>query len=148
MHLAMHQPFQDQFLVLPNFSHITLEVFMKIQSNQFSKTMIFVFHPTHHQVTKSSQYTKIMELGFAPIMPRSIPFAPKHLPHHFGGICEDLFQPVFQHDDYRYSPHTPQSHKIKPKHQNLGLGYAPTMPRSIPFAPKLFPHHFGGICED
>jgi len=51
--------------------------------------MIFVFHPTHHEVTKSSQNTKIMELGFAQTMPRSIPFAPKLLPHHFGGISED-----------------------------------------------------------
>jgi len=51
--------------------------------------MIFVFHPTHHQVTKSSQNTKIMELGYAPTMPRSIPFAPKLLPHPFGGICQD-----------------------------------------------------------
>jgi len=89
MHLAMHQPRQDQFYLLPNFSHFTLEVFVRIESSQFSKTMIFVFHPTHHQVTKSSQNTKIMELGFAPTMSRSIPFAPKLLPHDFGGICED-----------------------------------------------------------
>ena len=52
--LAMHQPFQDQFLLLPNFSHVTLEAFVKIESSHFCKTMIFVFHPTHHQVTKSS----------------------------------------------------------------------------------------------
>ena len=51
-------------------------------------------------------------------MPRSIPFAPKHLPHHFGGICEDWVQPVFQNHDFRFSAHTPPSHKIKPKHQN------------------------------
>jgi len=62
---------------------------LTLSSSQFSKTMISVFHPTHHQVTKSSQNTKIMELGFAPTMPRSIPFAPKLLPHHFGAICED-----------------------------------------------------------
>jgi len=47
--------------------------------------MIFVFHPTHHQVTKSRQITKH---GLAPTMPRSIPFAPKLFPHHFGGIFE------------------------------------------------------------
>jgi len=51
--------------------------------------MIFIFHPTHHQVTKSTQNTKIMELGYAPTMPRSIPFALKLFPHDFGGICED-----------------------------------------------------------
>jgi len=51
--------------------------------------MILIFHPTHHQVTKSSQNTKIMELGFAPTMPMSIHFAPKLHPHHFGGIFED-----------------------------------------------------------
>jgi len=87
MDFAMHQPSQDQFLLLSNFSHITLEEFMRIESSQFSKTMIFVFHPTHHQDTKSSQNTKIMELGYA--MPRSIPLAPKLLLRHFGGICED-----------------------------------------------------------
>jgi len=51
--------------------------------------MIIVFHPTHHQVTKSSQNTKIVELGNAPTMPKSIPFALKVFPHYFGGICED-----------------------------------------------------------
>jgi len=78
--------------------------------------MIFVFHPTHHQVRKSSQNTKIMELGFAPTIPRSNPFRLKLFPHEFGGICEDLVQPVFQNHDFRFSPHTPPSHKIKPKH--------------------------------
>jgi len=82
--------------------------------------MIFVFHPTHHQVTKSSQNTKIMELGYAPTMPRSIPFAPKLLPRHFGGFCEDGVQPLSQNHDFRFSPHKPPSHKIKPKHQNHG----------------------------
>jgi len=55
---------------------------------QFSKIMIFVFHPTHHQVTKSRKNTKITKLGLAPTMPRSIPLSPKLFPHHFGGICE------------------------------------------------------------
>jgi len=68
---------------------MTLEEFVGIESIQFSKTLIFVFHPTHRQVTKSSQNTKIMELGYAPSMPRSISFAPNLLPHHFGGICKD-----------------------------------------------------------
>ena len=116
----MHQQCQHQFLLLPNFSHITLEAFVRIDSSQFSKTMIFVFHTTHHQLTKSSQNTKIMELGFAPTMPRSISFAPKLLPHHFGGIFEDAVQPVFQNHDFRYSPNTAPRHKIKPKHQNHG----------------------------
>jgi len=82
----IHQPCQDQFLLLQNFSHITLEAFVRIESSQFSKTMIFVFHPTHHQVTKDSQNTKMMELRYAPTMSRSISFAPKLLPHDFGGI--------------------------------------------------------------
>ena len=125
-----------------------MEALVKIESSQFSKTMIFVFHPRHHQVTKSSQNTKIMELGYAPNKPRSIPFAPKLLLHHFGGICEDWVQPVFQNHDFRFSPNTPRSHKMKPTYQNHGLGYEPTMPRSIPFAPKLLTHYFGGICED
>nr|XP_007161557.1 hypothetical protein PHAVU_001G079600g [Phaseolus vulgaris]ESW33551.1 hypothetical protein PHAVU_001G079600g [Phaseolus vulgaris] len=63
MNLVMHQPCQDQFLLLPNFSHITLEEFVRIESSQFSKTMIFLSHPTHHQVTKSSQNTKIIHLA-------------------------------------------------------------------------------------
>jgi len=87
--LAMHQPSQDQILLPPNFSHITLEAFVRIDSSHISKIMIFVFHPSHHQVTKSSQNTKITKLGFAPTILRSIPFAPKLFPHHFGGICED-----------------------------------------------------------
>ena len=63
MNLAMHQPCQDQFLLIPNFSHITLEAFVRIESTQFSRTMIFVFHQNHHQPTKSSQNTKIMNLA-------------------------------------------------------------------------------------
>ena len=116
----MHQPCQDQFLLIPNFSHLTLKAFVRIESSHFSKTMIFVFHQNHHQATKSSQKSKIMALGYAPTMSRSIPFAHKFLPHHFGGICEDLFQPVFQNQDFRFSPHTPPTHKIKPKHKNHG----------------------------
>jgi len=84
----MHQQYQDQFLLLPNFFHITLEAFERIESTQFSKIMIFVLDPTHHQVTKSSQNTKITKLDLAPTMPRSIPFTPKLFPHDFGGICE------------------------------------------------------------
>jgi len=61
-----------------------------------------------------------MELGFAPTMPRSIPFAPKLLRHHFGRICEDWVQPVYQNHEFCFSPHTPPSHKIKPKYQNHG----------------------------
>jgi len=87
--LALHQPCHCQFLLLPNFSHITLEAFVRIESSQLCKTMIFVFHPTHHQDTKSSQTTKIMEHGNAPSIARSIPFAQKVFPHDFGGICED-----------------------------------------------------------
>ena len=56
MHLAMHKPCQDLFLLLPNFSPITLEVFVRIESSQFSKTMIFVFHPTHHQWWKKAKH--------------------------------------------------------------------------------------------
>ena len=63
MNLPMHQPCQDQFLLVPNFSHITLEAFLSIECSQFSKTMIFVFHQNHHQPTKSSQNTKIMKLA-------------------------------------------------------------------------------------
>jgi len=84
----MHQQYQDQFFLLPNFFHITLEAFERIESTQFSKIMIFVFHPTHHQVTKFSQNTKITKLVLAPTMPRSIPFGPKLFPHHFGVIYE------------------------------------------------------------
>ena len=89
-----------------------------------------------------------MELGLAATMLRSIPFAPKLLPCDFRGICGDWVQPVFQNHNFRFSPHTPPSHKIKPKHQIMELGFAPIMPRSIPFAAKLLPHYFGGICED
>jgi len=84
----MHQPFQDEFVLLPNFSYITLEAFVRIESSHFSKILIFVFYPTHQQVTKSSQNTKIMELGYAPTMPRSIPFALNIFPHDFGACCE------------------------------------------------------------
>jgi len=49
----------------------------------------FHFSPNIPQVTKSSQNTKIMELGYAPSIARSIPFAPKLFPHDFGGISED-----------------------------------------------------------
>jgi len=111
MEFGYVEPPQDQFLLLPNFSDINLDAFVRIEYIQFCKTMIFVFQPTHHQVTKSSQNTKIMEL--APTLPRSIPFAPKLLPQYFGGICEDRVQPVFQINDFRFSPNTPQSHKIK-----------------------------------
>jgi len=69
-----------------SFSSHTLEAFERIESTQFSKIMIFIFHPTHHQVTKSSQNTKITKLGLAPTMTRSIPLATKLFPHHFGSI--------------------------------------------------------------
>ena len=45
-------------------------------------------------------------------------FAPKLFPRHFGGIYEVWVQPDFKNHDFRFSPHTPPSHKIKPKHQN------------------------------
>jgi len=99
--LAMHQPYQGQFLLPPNFSHITLEAFVRFESSHISKTMIFVFHLPHHQVTKSSQNTKITKLGLAPTIPRSISFAPKLFPHHFGGICGVWVQPHFQNQDFR-----------------------------------------------
>jgi len=86
MDFAVDQPCQDQYILLQNFSHITLEVFVRIESSHFSKTMILVFHPTQHQVTKSSQNTKILELGYAPTIARSIPFVRKLLPHDFVGI--------------------------------------------------------------
>jgi len=70
----------------PNFSYITLEAFVRFESSHMSKNMIIVFHPAHHQVTKSSQHTKITKLGYAPTIPRSIPFAAKLFPHHFVGI--------------------------------------------------------------
>jgi len=35
--LVIHKPHQDQFLLLLNFSHITLEAFERIESSQFSK---------------------------------------------------------------------------------------------------------------
>jgi len=89
----MHQPYQDKFHLLPNIFNITLQSFERIESTQFSKIMIFVFHPIHHQVTKSSQITK---LGLVPTMPRLIPFATKLFPHHLGGICEVWVHPLFQ----------------------------------------------------
>jgi len=72
----------------PNFSHITLEAFVRFESSHISKTLIFVFYPSHHQATKSSQNTKITKFGYAPTTPRSITFSPKLFPHHFGGIFE------------------------------------------------------------
>ena len=116
MNLAMHQPYQDQFVLLPNFSHLTLEVFVRIEYSQFSKTMIFVFHPTHPQVTKSSQNTKIMD--FAIHQPCQDQFL--LLPNFSHNTLEAflIFQPFFQNHDFRFSPPTPPSHKIKPKHQN------------------------------
>jgi len=87
----MHQPCQDQFLFPRNFFHITLEAFVRFEANHISKTLIFVFHPSHHQVTKSDLNTKITKLGYAPTMPRSIPFAPKLIPHHFAHITLEAF---------------------------------------------------------
>ena len=145
----MHQPCQDQFLLLSIFSHMTLEPVVRFESSQFCKTIIFVFHPRHHQVTKSSQNTKTMELAFAPTMPRSIPFAPKLLPHHFGGICEDWVEPVFQNHDFRFSPHTPRSNKIKPKHQNHGTWLCTNHAKINSFCSQTSPtslwRHFWGL---
>ena len=53
-------------------------------------------------------------------MPKSISFAPELLPLHFGGICEDWVQPVFQNHDFCFSPHTQPSHKIKTNHKHHG----------------------------
>jgi len=135
--LAIHQPCQDQFLLLPNFSHITLEAFLRFESNHISKTLIFVFHPTHHQVIKSGQNTKITKIGYARTTPRS--FAPKLFPRHFGGICEVWVQPHFQKHDFRFSPHTPPSHKIKPKPQNHQTWLCTNHAKIISFCLQTFP---------
>ena len=110
----MHQLYQDQFLLLPNFLHITLEEFEGIESIQFSKIMIFVFHPTHHQIIQSSQITKA---DFTPTMSRSIPFAPKPFPHHFGGICEVWVQPLFKIMIFVFQPTHHQVTKSTQIHQ-------------------------------
>ena len=136
--LAIHQPHQDQFLLFPNFSHITFYAFVRFEPNHFSETIIFIFYPTHHQVTKSSQNTKIIKLGYAPTMPRWIPFAPKHFPHHFRGIFEVWVQPHFQNHDFRFSTLTPPT-KIQK---------SPNLAKHKPFCPQIFPNHFGGIWED
>ena len=118
---------------------------------QFCKSMIFVFHPTQHQVSKSSQNTKIMELGFTPTMPRSIPFAPKHLAHHFGGICEGWVQTVFQNHDFHFSPNTPPSHQINPKHQNHGTWLCTNHAKINSFCSETFPtwlwRHLWGLSQ-
>ena len=144
----MHQPCQDQFLLIPNFSHITLEAFVRIESSQFSKTMIFVFHQNHHQATKSSQNTKIM--NFAMHQPCQDQFL---LIPNFSHITLEAFVRIESsqfsktnifvfHQNHHQATKSSQNTKI------MELGYAPTMPRSIPFDPKLLPHHFEGICED
>ena len=170
-----------------------------LSPSTFPKPWFSFFTP---DTTKSENVAKITKLGYAPTIPRSIPFAPKIFPHHFGRIREDWVHPFFKNHVFRFSPHTTPSHKIyinhqtwlstnhgkinsfctqsfptslwrhlwglcpetfpKPwflfftqhttKSQNLAkitkLGHAPTIPISIPFVPKLFPHHFGSIWED
>jgi len=117
LYFAIGITYKDQFLLPPNFSHITLEAFLRFESNHISKTLIFFFYPSHQQVKKSSQNTKITKFAYAPRSPRSIPFAPKLFPHHIEGICEVWVQPHFPDHDFRFSPHTPPNHKIKPNHQ-------------------------------
>ena len=141
----MYKPYQDQFLLLQYFFHITWEAFERIEFIQFSKIMIFIFHTTHHEVTKYSQNTKIRKLVLAPTIPRSIPFALKLFPHHFGGICKVSVQPHFQNKICVFHRTNHQVTKSTVNTKITKVGYAPTIPRSIPFAPKLFPHHFGGI---
>ena len=77
----------------------------------------------------------------------SITFAPKLFPHHFGGIGYIWVQPHFRNLDFRFSPRTPPSHKNKPKHQNHQTWLCTKPTKINSFWPKLFPHHFGGICE-
>ena len=144
----MHQPCQDQFLLIPNFSHITLEEFVRIESSQFSKTKIFVFHPTHYQDTKSRQNTKIMNLA----MPQPCQEQFLLLPN-FSHMTLQAFVRI---ESSRFSKTKififhPTHHQATKSSQNTKImepGYAPTMSRSISFAPKLLPHHFGGICVD
>jgi len=144
----MHQPCQDQFLLLPIFSHITLQAFVKIESNQFCKTMIFIFHRSHLQVTKSSEKTKIMDFA----MNQSCQ-AHFHLLPNFYHIALGAFLRIesSQFSKTMIFVFHPTHHQVIKSIQNtkiMELGYAPTMPRSISFAPNLLPHHFGGICED
>ena len=145
----MHQPHQHQFLLLPNFSHITLETFVKTKSSHLSKIMIFVFHPTNHQVTKSTQTTKVTKFAYAPTIPRSIPSGPQTSPtslwSHFWRLSPATFPKSW------FFVFHPTHHQVTKSSQNTKItkpGLQPTIPRSIPFAPKLFPHYFGGICED
>ena len=142
MHLAMHQPCQDQFLLLPNFSHITLEAFVRIDSCQLSKTMIFVFQPTHHQVTKSSQNSKIMHLAMHQPCQDQFLLLPNfsHMMDAFVRIESSQFFKTMIFVFHLTHHHVT---KIKPKHQNHALGYAPTMPRSITLKVSCTPYSRG-----
>ena len=123
--LVIQQPYQDQFLLLPTFSHITLEAFVRIEYSHISKTLTFVFHPSHHQVTRSSQNTKITKFGYTTTRSRTIPFVPKLFPHQFEGIWEVWDQPHFQNHDFHFWPHPQPSHNIHPNHQTwLCTNYA------------------------
>ena len=70
----------------------------------------FLFFTPH--TTMSQNLAKITKLGYVPTIPRSIPFAPKLFPHHFGSIWKDWVQSVFKNHDFCFSPHTPLGHKI------------------------------------
>jgi len=146
--LAMHQPCQDQFLRFPNFSHITLEAFVRIESSQFSKTKIFVCHPTHHQVAKSSQKPKLWNLAMHQPCQDQFLLLP-----NFCHIILKAFVRFYssQFSKIKIFVFHPTHHQVTKSSQNpkiMELGHGPTMSRSIPFAPKLLPHHFRGICED
>ena len=146
--MILHQPCQDQFLLLLNFSHNTLEAFVRIESSQFSKTMIFVFHPTHHQVKKSSQNTKIMHLAMHQPCQDQLRLLP-----NFSHFTLEVFVRIesCQFSKTMIFVFHPIDHHVTKSSKNTKiteLDFAPTMPISIPFAPKLLPYHFGGICED
>ena len=82
-------------------------------------------------------------------MPRSIPFALKLFPPDFGGICEDWVHLIFQNHDFRFSPNTPPSDKIKPKHQNHGTWHCTNHAKINSFGSQNFPtslwRHWWGL---
>jgi len=115
----MHQPCQDQFLWLSNFYDITLEAFVRIESSQFSKTMIFFSPktPSSHKIKpKHQNHRDWLCTSHANINSFCSQTFPTWLWSHFWALSPASFAKPW----IRFSPNTPPSHKIKPKHQNYG----------------------------
>ena len=96
----MPKPYQDQFVMQPNFSHLIFDAFVTIPYRDCTKTITSFIHQFCYQGKK----TQSTELGQAKAQPRSIPFATNLFTPHFLCICDNSPTGLHKNHNFTYSP--------------------------------------------